>query len=60
MSKHLVLAHAFESISVRYHDESRQVLLVELNRPGKRNAMNWNFWRDYAKVPANSLTMNLI
>lgn len=45
-----LLAHAFDGILVRYLDQSRQVLIVELNRPSKLNAMDWNFWRDYSKV----------
>jgi len=45
-----LLVHAFDGILVRYLDLSRQVLIVELNRPNKLNAMDWNFWRDYSKV----------
>ena len=46
----MILAHEFDGIRVSFLDDSQHVLIVELNRPMKRNAMNWEFWRDYPKV----------
>ena len=36
----------FETLRLSWLDEEGHVLLVELNRPRKRNAINWAMWSE--------------
>jgi len=44
------LNQRFEALSIYYHQESTQIVVVALNRPKKRNAVNAKMWRELGEA----------